>query len=95
MVNSNIFIFLNRFLSKQKKNYIKQNIIIKLLNRNLKIIEDFKHFNLGIYNGKLFMPVYIDSNKLNYMLGLFSFSHSIKLKKKIKIYKKKKKKRKK
>lgn len=82
MVNSNIFIFLNKFLPKQKKNYIKQNIIIKLLNRNIRIIEDFKHFNLGIYNGRLFMPVYIDSNKLNYMLGLFSFSHSIKLKKK-------------
>jgi len=94
MVNSNIFIFLNKFLPKVKKNYIKQNIIIKLLNRNIKIIEDLKHFNLGVYNGKLFMPIYIDTNKLNYMLGLFSFSHSIKLKKKIKVYKKKKKRKK-
>ena len=90
MVNSNIFIFLNKFLSKDKKDYIKSNIIIKINNRNLKITEDFKNFNLAIHNGKFFIPSYMDSNKLNYMLGIFSFTYSIKLKKKIKVYKKKK-----
>ena len=92
MINSNLFIFLDKFIDKKTKNNIKQNSFIKVLNRNLKAKEYLKNFNLGIYNGKFFIPVTIDNNKLNYMLGIFSFSHSIKLKKKIKIYKKKKKK---
>ena len=93
MVNSNLFVFMDKFLSKEKKNNIKQNVSIKILNRNLRVMECFKNLNLSIYNGKFFIPVFIDSNKINYMLGIFSFSYSIKLKKKIKIYKKKKKKK--
>ena len=94
MVNSNLFVFIDKFLSKEKKNNIKQNISIKVFNRNLMIMDCFKNLNLSVYNGKFFIPVFIDSNKINYMLGIFSFSYSIKLKKKIKIYKKKKKKKK-
>lgn len=94
MVNSNLFVFIDKYLSKEKKNSIKQNVFIKVFNRNLIVKDYFKNLNLSIYNGKFFMPVFIDNNKINYMLGIFSFSYSIKLKKKIKIYKKKKKKKK-
>ena len=92
MVNSNLFLFIDKYLSKEKRNNIKQNILIKIFNRNLIVIDCFKHFNLSVYNGNFFIPIFIDSNKINYMLGSFSFSYSIKLKKKVKIYKKKKKK---
>lgn len=93
MVSNNLFTFMDKYLNKEKKNYIKQFVNIKVFDRNIIVSESLKNLNLSIYNGKYFIPILIDNNKLNYMLGIFSFSYSIKLKKKIKVYKKKKKKK--
>lgn len=93
MVSNNLFIFMDKYLNKEKKNHIKQFVNIKVFDRNIIVSESLKNLNLSIYNGKYFIPTLIDNNKLNYMLGIFSFSYSIKLKKKIKVYKKKKKKK--
>lgn len=92
MISSNFFIFLDKYSSKSKKQFIKKNIKIKIFNRTLITTDLFNSLTLAVYNGLFFIPVTIDINKINYMLAVFSFSFSIKLKKKIKIYKKKKKK---
>ena len=92
MISSNFFIFLDKYSSKLKKQFIKKkNIKIKIFNRTLVTTDLFNGLTLAVHNGLFFIPVIVDINKINYMLAVFSFSFSIKLKKKIKVYKKKKK----
>lgn len=80
----------NLFYFLKEKNFMDKDYYLKILNRNILINNNILNFKLAVYNGKFFIPIKVEENKIGNMLGSFSFSKNILLKKKKKIYKKKK-----
>lgn len=79
------------YFLKDKK--LKKDIYIKSYNRKIKIKDFMINNSLSFYNGKFFIPLYINKNMVNYLVNSFIFTKSILIKKIIKKYKKKKKKK--
>lgn len=72
------------FLKKKKKNY-------KIKCRESTIIGTCLHKKYKIYNGKKYISILINKNKLGLKFGLFSFSKALKKSKTLKkVYVKKK-----
>jgi ribosomal protein S19 len=84
MYIKNIFYFLN------KKNYLNKNYYFKSSKRNILINKNMLNIKMAIYNGKYYIPFKITENKINNLIGSFSFSRNILLKKQKKNYNRKK-----
>ena len=64
-----------------KKNKSKN---IKIIERNSVITSEFLNKKVSIYNGKVFINVFIDKNKIGYKFGEFAYTRKIPIHKKSK-----------
>ena len=64
-----------------KKNKSKN---IKIIERNAIITSEFLNKKVSIYNGKVFINVFIDKNKIGYKFGEFAYTRKIPIHKKSK-----------
>ena len=56
------------------ENFSKFNKKIKVTKRNLIIPSNFLNKKISIYNGKVFVNVFIDKNKIGYKFGEFVYT---------------------
>ena len=56
------------------ENFKDFNKKIKITNRNSIISSDFLNKKVSIYNGKVFINIFIDKNKIGYKFGEFVYT---------------------
>ncbi len=56
------------------ENFRKFNKKIKITKRNCLIPSDFLNKKISIYNGKVFVNIFIDRNKIGYKFGEFVYT---------------------
>ena len=59
-----------------------KNKQIKIYNRNFIISKNFLDKKISIYNGKSFINVFIDKDKIGYKFGEFAYSRKLPIHKK-------------
>ena len=66
------------FMSRQL--FLKNDIFLKIEDRNILIKKEWIGFRLAVYNGRFYLPILIKENMVGKMLGAFVFTKRILLK---------------
>jgi len=62
--------------------FLKNNIFLKMEDRNIFVKKEWVGLKIAVYNGRYYIPIMIKENMVNKMLGSLIFTKKILLKKK-------------
>lgn len=72
--------FFDASIFKKCNNYVgnKNDLVIKTKSRNSSILPCMVGFTIHVYNGKIYIPVFIEPNMIGWKLGQFSPTRTFK-----------------